>query len=87
MDKRLEKAKAAAAARAKSFPVLVLDGSVQADGDAFRATLYGADGQPIGQPMTQAEVDATPAHLIGIGLRRGAIIRDADGNLRPAPVE
>lgn len=55
---KLQKAQAAMAARKTSFPVLVLDGSVKEDGDAFRATLYGADFQPIGEPMTQTEIKA-----------------------------
>lgn len=47
------------AARRTSFPVLVLDGSVPVDGDAFRATLYGADFQPVSPEttnMTQAQI-------------------------------
>lgn len=55
---KLQKAQAALAARKTSFPVLVLDGSVKDDGDAFRATLYGADFEPIGEPMTEAEIKA-----------------------------
>lgn len=54
----LAKARAARLARNVSFPVLVLDGSVQENGEAFRATLYGPDYQPIGAPMTQGEVKA-----------------------------
>jgi hypothetical protein len=40
--------------------------------------------EPI-KPMTQADVDATPDYLIGLGIASGAIVRDANGNLRPAP--
>lgn len=36
-------------------------------------------------PMTQAEVDALPRHLVTIGVACGALIRDADGNVAAAP--
>jgi hypothetical protein len=35
--------------------------------------------------LTQADVDAMPAKLIEIGVKCGALVRDADGNVGPAP--
>lgn len=35
--------------------------------------------------LTQADVDAMPAKLIEIGISCGALVRDADGNVGPAP--
>lgn len=37
------------------------------------------------RPMTQQEVDNLPPHLIDLGLKCKALIRDRDGKLRPAP--
>ena len=51
----LEAQRAALAAYKTRFPVLVLDGDATTDADAFRATLYGADRQPIGEPMRLEE--------------------------------
>ena len=56
-DKRLEKAKAALKARQTSFPVLVLDGSMQTDPANFRATIYGADYQPVAPETTDMTGD------------------------------
>jgi hypothetical protein len=35
--------------------------------------------------LTQADVDAMDAKLIEIGISCGALVRDADGNVGPAP--
>lgn len=35
--------------------------------------------------ITQADVDAMPPSLIKLGLGCGALVEDADGNIRPAP--
>jgi hypothetical protein len=38
-------------------------------------------------PITQADVDAMAPKLIEIGISCGALVRDADGNVGPAPEE
>lgn len=35
--------------------------------------------------LTQADVDAMPGKLVEIGIKCGALVRDADGNVGPAP--
>lgn len=60
MTRQLEKRKAALAAYKVRFPVLVLDGDASRDVDAFRATLYGEDREPVdgAEDMTHAEAKA-----------------------------
>lgn len=71
-DNRLQKAKAALKARQTSFPVLVLDGNASIDKASFRATIYGADFQPVSPEttdMTQEQVSAGQHFLLRMRLR------------------
>ena len=67
------------------------DEALEARG-AARALVHREDRLAAGEeraadaavPMTQAEVDATPEHLIGLGIACGALVRNADGTVSPA---
>ena len=46
---------------------------------------YDYEPAPPLKPMTQADVDATPTHLINLGILCGALVRNDDGTVSPAP--
>lgn len=56
--KALERQRAALKAYKARFPVLVMDGDASKDAEGFRATLYGANRQPIRSDLTLVEAKA-----------------------------